>query len=115
MAHNIRITIPPGWRSFRHIDTYGEMVINLDAVAERCGNSKYKYHPYTDRGTEELQVTQTDFRKMCNLIVKYARDADYETAEKVFSTSTNLRVRRIWNDAKTKFESKRSPDYFSQA
>ena len=106
--HSITIHIPPEWKGGRWIESEGIMKVDLDALAIRCGNREYVYHPYTDRPTTELQVTAEVFRKVCNLIVKYAKDKDFELADQIFTTAENPNVRKIWNNAKAKFETKRN-------
>lgn len=106
--HAITIHIPPEWKGGRWIESEGIMKVDLDALATRCGNREYVYHPYPDRPVTELQVTAEVFRKISNLIVKYARTKDYELADEIFTAAENPKVRKIWDHAKTKFEAKRN-------
>lgn len=106
--HIITLHIPPGWRGKRWMESSGVMRVNLDKMAERCGNRAYTFHPYPPSEVTEMQVTVDVFRKVCNLIVKYAKEKDFETAEEVFTKAENPKVRKIWDNAKTKFETKRN-------
>lgn len=83
------------------------MTIDLDALATRCGNRNFTYHPFPPSEVTELQVTAEVFRKISNLIVKYAKDKDFELANEIFTAAENPKVRKIWDHAKTKFEAKR--------
>lgn len=104
--HVIKINIPPGWRGKKYISSTGVMRINLEEIARRCEDPRYKYNTHEEYYA--MAMPATDFRKICNLIVKYASRRDYDTAEAVFTSSENDKAARIWTDAKAKFEGRRA-------
>lgn len=113
--HVIKVNIPPGWKGRKYIESSGEMKIDLDVIAEWCGNPKYTYFPFPMTSCRQvMKMPMEDFRKICNLIIKYSREEDLKTAEEVFTKSDNEKVRVIWKDAKAKFTSKRRTKHSSQ-
>ena len=110
MDRYIRISIPPGWRGHRYIESYGEMQINLDEIARLCGD---RNETYFDGNRYYMKMPLADFKKICNLIVKYAHPAEFDTAEAVFTETENDSAKRIWSDAKTSFITKRKRKHSS--
>lgn len=77
--------------------------IDLDKLAEEVGNPAYKYQPFQHLKRQELCYSVPDFRKVAQLILKYAPYEVIDKADETWSGCANEKVRKAWSDVKARF------------